>query len=110
MIYPYRCKDCLHNFEVVKSAKFSSTEEACPACGHTETERLFTSNIHIVGAAVQNAEYNPGLGCVVKNKNHRAEVARQKGLVEVGNEKPDTLHRETVERRQKEREREWKEL
>ena len=38
------------------------------------------------GTAVQNAEYNPGLGCVVKNKAHRDELAKRKGLVEVGND------------------------
>lgn len=35
---------------------------------------------------VEHAEYNPGLGCITKNSKHRAEIAKRKGLVEVGNE------------------------
>jgi hypothetical protein len=35
---------------------------------------------------VQHAEYNPGLGCVVKNKYHREELCKEKGLKEVGND------------------------
>jgi hypothetical protein len=84
--------------------------ESCPACGTDEAERLFRPRIHIHGAKVESAEYNPGLGCVTKNKRHRAEICKRRDLVEVGNEKPDTLFKETVEKRKKEREREWKDL
>lgn len=109
MIYPYRCLKCFHSFDVVKPVAEVNKPEECPECG-AETERLFTARIHIVGAAVQHAEYNPGLGCVVQNKNHRAEIAKQKGLVEVGNESTNTLHKETVVKREQERAREWKDL
>lgn len=88
----------------------SNTDESCPACGHDKTDRIFSSNIHITGARVQHAEYNPGLGCVVKNKTHREELARRRGLIEVGNETPDTLYKETVEKKEKEREAAWKDL
>lgn len=110
MIYEYRCKDCSHNFDVVKPVRDLDVDHECPACGHDETVRLFSSNIHIVGAAVQHAEYNPALGCVIKNKQHRADVAKSKDLVEVGNETPDTLHKETVVKREQERAREWENL
>ena len=107
MIYPYRCLKCAHNFEIVKAVKDVHLTHDCEACGHNETERVFTSKLYFNGAKVQHAEYNPGLGCVTKNKEHRSEIARQKGLVEVGNETPDTLHKETVVKREQERAREW---
>jgi putative FmdB family regulatory protein len=110
LIYEYQCQECLHNFEVVKPVRDMERVEHCPACGVHETVRLFRPRIHIHGAKVEDAEFNPGLGQVIKNKNHRAEVARQKGLVEVGSETADTLHRETVVKREKQREREWSEL
>lgn len=107
MIYEYRCKDCLHNFDVVKPVRDLELTHECPACGFEETVRLFSPKIYISGAKVEDAEYNPGLGCVIKNKNHRAEVAKQKDLIEVGNESTNTLHRETVEKKQIQKQKEW---
>lgn len=44
------------------------------------------SNYNIIGAKVESAEYNPGLGVVTKSKRHREEIAKQKGVVEIGND------------------------
>ena len=44
------------------------------------------SKLHITGAKVTHPEYNPGLGCVVKNKRHKEDLMKRKGLVEVGND------------------------
>lgn len=54
---------------------------------------MFSPNIHFIGTAVQSPEYNPGLGQVVKNKRHREEIAKEKGLTEVGNEKTESIHK-----------------
>jgi hypothetical protein len=40
------------------------------------------------------AEYYPSLGTVVKSKKHRKELIKRNGLIEVGNEKPATVHSE----------------
>ena len=110
MIYPYRCQECSHNFDVVKSVKQIDSLEECQACGSSSTERLFSAQIYFIGAKVEDSEYNPGLGCVTKGKRHREEIAKQRGLVEVGNESADTLHKESVVKKEKQREREWSEL
>lgn len=70
----------------------SGREELCPVC-EIVLERVWTPT-HIIGASVESAEYNPGLGEVVKNKKHRAELAKRKGLVEIGNDysSPDKIH------------------
>jgi hypothetical protein len=62
----------------------------CPDCGE-EAKRIYTPP-HIYGTEVEDAEFNPGLGCIVKNKKHRAEIAKRKGLVEVGNECPKKIY------------------
>jgi putative FmdB family regulatory protein len=106
--YVYRCTACAKKHEIVKSIKIASQEEVCPDCSIT-MDRVYTT-FQIIGASVQNAEFNPGLGCVTKSSNDRKEIAKRKGLIEVGNETPDTLYKETVVKREKEREKEWNNL
>ena len=110
MIYEYKCESCGHRFDVVKPVKDIDLKHECSQCGHDETSIVISSKLHFIGAKVQDAEFNPGLGCVVKNKDHRREIANQKGLIEVGNETPDTLYRESVVKKQIERDKEWENL
>lgn len=84
MIYPYLCDSCQKEFDVVKSYLHMDDPEKCD-CGSKAT-RQFTARVHIIGAQVTNAEYNPGLGCVVKNKAHKDDIMKRKGVVEVGND------------------------
>lgn len=99
--YDYDCKD--HGaYDVIRSIKEYKPDDPCPKCGVVGS-RVFSSKVHFIGASVQNAEYNPGLGCVTKNKKDREEIAKKMGLEEVGSEKTSTLKkmaRETKEREQ----------
>lgn len=83
--YPYGCKNCKHEFDVIKSIKDFDSPEACPRCGVLSTER-YISLTNFSGADNWDSHYNPGLGCVVKNRHHAARIAKQRGLIEVGNE------------------------
>lgn len=85
MIYEYRCLKCDHEFDVYKRVTDIDNPEKCEKCG-APTDRLFRPKIYLNNTAVEHAEYNPALGCVVKNKEHRKEVAKRKGCVEVGND------------------------
>ena len=89
MIYDYLCKKCHKTTEVVKSMRDSGRIESCEVC-QSDMERVYTP-AHIVGAKVESPEFNPGLGCVVKDKYHRQELCKRKGLVEVGNESPHSM-------------------
>lgn len=91
MIYAYRCTECSHDFDVIKSHTEYKTPENCPKCSIV-AQKVFT----IPQLLVKNEEpeYNPGLGCIVKNSAHRKEIAKHKGLIEVGNEKPETIHKD----------------
>ncbi len=63
-------------------------------------------HIQFIGASVQNAEYNPAFGQVVKNKYERSELCKKHGVEEIGNERPDTIrkeHKKTKESIRKER-------
>ena len=92
MIYQYCCTKCQHVFDVTKMVKDLNVNEFCIKC-ESPAERQFTPHIHIMGARVEHAEYNPAFGQVVKGKAHRAELAKRKGMIEIGNEKPETIHK-----------------
>lgn len=82
----------MRTFDVIKSHREMTREETC-ACGAISERKFVPSRVHFVGTSVQHPEYNPGLGCVVNNKQHRAEIARQKGLEEVGNTSVESIHK-----------------
>lgn len=100
MVYPYSCAKCEIEFEVVKHHSKSSVKEKCPECKRFGT-RVWVSTV-LMGTAVQNAEFNHGLGMVIKNKYQRAEECKRRDLIEVGNENPKKS-REHFDRRREEK-------
>lgn len=113
--YDYSCSNCGRSFEDIKGIKAYDADPsaACPNCSHVcgPSDRDFSnSKFTFIGTSVQSAEYNPGLGCIVKNKAHKENLLKAKGLHEVGNdfgtsEKMQT-HFET--KKKEERDRVWK--
>lgn len=97
--YEYSCEPCNNNYEVIKTMSSYDGKDPCPSCGEIGC-RIFSSNVHFIGQSVQNAEYNPGLGCVVKNKYHRAELCKAKNLEEIGNESPVKIKEKYKKERQ----------
>lgn len=95
-IYPFKCASCQHEFEAwAKISEIDSLEPSCPKCYHVNTpkERLFTAKIHLNNTKVEDAVFCEALGCVVKDSKHRKKIAKERGLVEVGNEKTETIHK-----------------
>ena len=90
--YDYLCEKCEIEFEVIKSIKEYDGKDECPACGNVG-RRIFSCQVHFVGTKIEDAEFNPGLGQITKSKRHRDELARKLGVEEIGNEKPDRVHK-----------------
>lgn len=86
MIYEYVCAACPHTFDVIKPVAELDRAESCAKCGATASRKFVPSRLFLSKTAVQHAEWNPGLGCVTKNARHREEIAKRRGLVEVGND------------------------
>lgn len=86
MTYVYKCLSCGHRFDVIKSVKDINVAETCPVCGEFAERKFFPDRIHLSKTAVTHAEYNPGLGTVVKNARHKSDLLKEKGMVEVGND------------------------
>ena len=106
-LYPYHCNKCGHDHDVTKSMSESGREELCPLCALT-MNRVWTSPLFI-GTAVESAEYNPGLGKVVKNKKHREELAKRMGVTEIGNDygSAEKMGQSFDKEREKRREKSW---
>lgn len=92
--YDYFCETCSLEFDVIKSIKEHKTPdfEKCTACGKS-CPQVFSCNIHFVGEKIKDAYKCPALGEVIKSDKHRNEVAKRRGVIEIGNEKPDKIHK-----------------
>ena len=60
--------------------------ESCPTCKANGERIPFPRTLHISKSRVQHAEFNHGLGKVVKNQYHKEEICKRMGVVEVGND------------------------
>lgn len=109
MTYEYECTQCGAIFDVIKSVKDMDRNETCPKCGEFGQRQFIPSRVHLSGTSVQHAEYNPGLGQIVKNKYHRSEICKRKGLIEIGNDykTPDNIHKETEATRERRKAKRW---
>jgi putative FmdB family regulatory protein len=100
--YDYACNDCDREYEIYKSIKEYDGKDPCPFCGLVG-RRLLSANISFLGEKVESPEYNVGLGKVVRNSKHRAELAKSMNLVEIGNENPETFHNKFEKERESKR-------
>lgn len=110
MIYEYNCPKCDSTFDVVKKVAEIDRAEPCPQCYNPDTDRVFNPKIYFNNASVEDAYYNHGLGQVVKNRAQAKELAERKGLVEIGTETPETIHKESAVKAAERREKEWNDL
>ncbi len=94
-MYPYKCS-CSHEFDVLgKPSTIDSIAVECPKCNNklNAKHRLISTRGYFTGAKVEDAAFCPAMGCVVRNSKHRREIAKRRGLEEIGNEKPETIAR-----------------
>lgn len=109
-LYDYYCKKCDLEFEVINSMKDYNPKEKCQACGEP-AERIFKyCKFHFTGTKIEDAEFNVGLGQITKSKRHRDELAKKLGVVEVGNEKPESIHKHFDSEREKKIKKSWDEV
>lgn len=107
MTYQYRCSQCEHTFDVIKSVKDIEVNETCPKCDEFARREFVPKRVFFNGTKVEHPEYNPGLGCIVRNKSHRKELCKIKGVEEVGSEPVESLHKHHEKTRQDQWEKSW---
>jgi hypothetical protein len=84
MNYPYVCKACEYEWDVSKRLKDIDNLEYCPECNY-EGKRVLAPG-YFTNEKVEDSEFCPALGQVVKSQKHRLQIAKERGLEEVGNE------------------------
>ena len=89
MIYVYSCDGCGKSFDITKPSTEYDRQELCPTSGVTMVRQFVPTKIYLGKTAVENAYYHPALGQVVKGDSHAQQIAKSKGWIEIGNEKPE---------------------
>ena len=107
--YDYFCDKCDKDYEVIKSIKEYDGKDQCPACENIGT-RIFSCNIQFIGTKVEDAEYNPAFGKVVKNKYERNELAKKFNVIEIGNENPNKIHANFDKQREEKRKKAYEDI
>lgn len=110
MIYQYHCPKCDIHFDVVKPASSMKEEERCSNCSMVADREFVPSRVWFNGTKVEHAEYNPGLGCIVKNSSHRKELCKIKGVEEIGNESPEKIQKHFDKTREEKRDQIWEDV
>ena len=105
--YQYDCLKCDKEYETFKSIKEYKRDDPCPTCGNIG-QRLIKP-VQFFNTGVQDAEFNIGLGKVTKNAKHRDELAKRMGMIEIGNEKPEVIHKKFDTDREEKRKKSWEE-
>lgn len=85
MVYEYNCTTCDISVEVTKPMEDHRRIEICHSCGG-QMVSIVTGGRGFSYKKNEWPEYNPAFGRVVKNSSERKNLAREKGLIEVGSE------------------------
>jgi hypothetical protein len=81
--------------------------EKCADCGQL-ARRVFLTSRPIVDNT--QPEYYHALGKWITSKSQRKEEMKKNGLIEVGNEKPETVHKEAQKQLDHNRKRKYDEV
>lgn len=71
---------------MIKPASEMQRDEFCTKCSLKATRLFLPQNIYLNKTKVTFAEYNPGLGKVIKNEHHLREECKKQNLTPVGND------------------------
>lgn len=89
--YDWSCGE--HAYEIVTTVAERDTQTTCPTCGKAGARQLTLPRLSNTAGDWNRVEFNHGLGCWTKGHRDAAQKAKARGLVEVGNESPETIHK-----------------
>ncbi len=106
--YPHICSSCGRDWDVYCSVATRDDEHLCPCCYGRGHRQITIPNIDKSAAADWNTpHFNPALGQVVQSNKHAQKIAKAKGLIEVGNEKPENIHKHFEKQREQAHKDRW---
>ena len=92
-VYDYRCPDCKHEFDVTKPISSIDDMECCPSCLGTcdHSARIIKTAKEFFGEKQEEPFFSVALGKMVSGKKDLRRQAKERGLIEVGNENIDKI-------------------
>jgi putative FmdB family regulatory protein len=109
--YEWDCVGCRVTWDVVTRIAERDEPQRCPKC-----QALGTRNPVVLCAIDKsaasdwnNVSYNPGLGCWTKSWKHGREIAKSRGMEEIGNEPVENIHKKYEKQRAETRAKRWEE-
>ena len=84
VIHDYRCKSCEHVFDEIIDRRAGETHtdsQECPKCKAVDSKWL--PSVKIDRWSERFPYYDRGLGVMLKNKAHRREICKQRGITPV---------------------------
>ncbi len=108
--YAYACRGCRDEFDHLCTIADIDVPVPCPSCAATNdrNDRLLSARTQVYGTAVEDAVYDPVFNQVIKSSKHRRDEAKARGWVEIGNEKPETIHKIHDRQREETRAQRWR--
>lgn len=99
-----------HLWPVVTTVADRDTPSSCPECKAPGVRQITLPNIDKTAAGSWNqGGFNPGLGCWTNSTKHARQIAKSRGLEEVGNEDPEKMQKRDDQNRKEGIERRWAE-
>lgn len=107
--YEYLCSVCENPFDVIRPMAQIDDLIECPECGrHCQPHERRISRTNFTGASDWNNQtWNPALGCYTKSNREASKIAKDRGLIELGSEKVETVHKHFDRQREETREQRW---
>ena len=103
--YAYSCGN--HEWTVIKSVSMLDLEEPCPECQAIGTRQIRAAYISPTAGDWNRGEWNPALGCYTKGVGHARQIAKSRGMEEVGTEDPNKIHKHFEKQREEKAKARW---
>jgi putative FmdB family regulatory protein len=106
--YPHSCPSCGNAWDVVCRVDSRDDDAPCPQCETKGVRLLTVPNIDKSAAGDWNTpHFNPALGQVVNSNKQAQKIAKAKGMIEVGNEKVENIHKHFEKQREAAHKERW---
>lgn len=110
--YPYFCPPCDCTWDIVKPMAESHSEEHCPRCDVVAVKGVANFQVDklclTTGSGISTTEFNPGLGCWTESTKHAERIAERRGLVPIGTEPVENLHKRYEKQKEETRAERWR--
>lgn len=107
--YDYGCDPCEKRWTVVKPMTEYKSPETCPTCQASAAKLPSLFRVDTEAAGDWNRpHFSPALGQVVKGNREARQLAKSRGMEEVGTEPVENLHKTFEKKREETSDKRWK--